>query len=222
MAPRRQGPGAIGIALFAMLHLLPPLLAAAQSHQDPNADACLYLDHAFSFCWKRRRRTDYTASAVAQCVCTVGGVPDPSVDSAVSSCTSYLKTSGQEGSVSAFYSSFNGYCSSYGQDVTNISVTPGSVTASGQTFGWRSCMAIIGRYGSCQRGGPDETITQPDVASCICHGPGGEFTTGFDDLLTPCYNWATTFQPNFATEVSDLFGFFASGALLPRVSMWLL
>ncbi|KAK6519230.1 hypothetical protein TWF281_003066 [Arthrobotrys megalospora] len=191
------------VAVYSLLLLLPPLLTAAQTDGDPNAAACAYLDDAFDVCW-RRRRLQYNDPSVAECVCNVGGVPDPLIDPAVPLCTSYLKTQRQEDRATAFYSSFNGYCASYGNGggATGVMTT----TSAPVFFGRASCESVIQSYNLCQRS-PQDLIIEPEVASCLCHDPAGTFTTGFDDLLTPCYGWATTSEPEFASGISSLFGF---------------
>ncbi|KAF3905971.1 hypothetical protein ABW21_db0202932 [Orbilia brochopaga] len=187
------------VALF----LLHSFFASAQLDQE----ACIYVGDAFAYCWRRRAIVPYTAPAVAECVCTLDGAPDPLIDSAVPSCTSYLKSVGDGDGATAYYSSYNGYCSSYGAaaDVTTTEA-PGSMITTISDSGRKQCIKLLGRYGACQRS-PDDLITQPDVASCICHDAQGDFITGFDSLLTPCYSWASTAEPDFASEISDIFGF---------------
>ncbi|EPS41623.1 hypothetical protein H072_4485 [Dactylellina haptotyla CBS 200.50] len=182
-----------------------------ESAGDPNAAACLYLDDAFSVCWRRRLRIAYTAPSVAECVCTVGGVPDPQIDPAVPACTSYLSSIGQKRRISAFYSSFNGYCSSYGRaqaltSTDSAGTTTETKSLGGARLGRENCEEILGIYNVCQRS-PQDLITEPEVASCICHDRNGTFNTAFDDILSPCYSWATSSETEFATEVSRLFGF---------------
>ncbi|KAK6502087.1 hypothetical protein TWF481_009897 [Arthrobotrys musiformis] len=202
---RRQSTGLATIGVYSLLLLLPPLLTAAQTESgDPNAVACAYLDDALDTCW-RRRRLEYNDPSVARCICNVGGLPDPLIDSAVPLCTSFMKEQGREGRATAFYSSFNGYCSSYApgnDEATNLMMT----TSMPAYFGRASCASILQTYNLCQRV-PQDLITEPEVASCLCHDPAGAFTTRFDDLLTPCYNWATAPEPEFASEISSLFGF---------------
>ncbi|KAK6358790.1 hypothetical protein TWF730_008109 [Orbilia blumenaviensis] len=193
------------VAAYSLLLLLPPLLIAAQPGGDPNVAACEYLDDAFDICW-RRRRLEYNDPSVAQCICNVGGIPDPLIDSAVPMCTSFLKSRGRESRATAFYSSFNGYCASYrsgsGGGTTGVITTTSAPAFRGRA----TCEEILEIYDRCQRS-PQDLITQPEVASCICHNPAGTFTTGFDDLLPQCYSWATAPEPEFATEISSLFGF---------------
>ncbi|KAJ6262668.1 hypothetical protein Dda_3480 [Drechslerella dactyloides] len=192
-----------GIAISVVLFLLQSLFVSAQFEQA----ACLYLDDAFGYCWRRRAVVPYTAPAVAECVCTLDGAPDPLIDSAVPSCSSFLEYIGDGRRATAYYSSFNGYCSSYGDDsgITATGAPESTITASPKS-GRKQCVAIIGRYGACQRS-PDDLITQAEVASCLCHNPQGDFTTGFDKLLTPCYNWASSAEPDFASEISEIFDF---------------
>ncbi|KAK6333964.1 hypothetical protein TWF696_002475 [Orbilia brochopaga] len=184
------------------LFLLQSFFVSAQLGQG----ACLYVGDAFAYCWRRRARVPYTAPGVAECVCTVDGAPDPLIDPAVPSCTSYLKSIGDEDGATAYYSSFNGYCSSYGAADATATGVPESTITSSPGSGRRDCMKLLGRYGRCQRS-PDDLITEPAVASCLCHNAQDDFITGFDNLLTPCYNWASTAEPDFASEISDIFGF---------------
>ncbi|KAK6540616.1 hypothetical protein TWF694_008011 [Orbilia ellipsospora] len=197
--PRRR----ITIFIYhSLLLLLPALLTTAQLTRDPNAASCQYIEDAFSICWRRRHKISYTAPAVAQCVCTVGGTPDLQINSAVPSCVSYLQSIGQEDRGTAIYSSFNGYCSSYGQARTETGGTAPTALA----WGRENCEAILGVYNVCQRS-PEDLITEPEVASCICHDRQGFFNTVFDGILPPCYKWAKDFEPEFASEISSLFGF---------------
>ncbi|KAF3928188.1 hypothetical protein AA313_de0206122 [Arthrobotrys entomopaga] len=200
--PRRR---IIFIICHSVLLLLPALLTTAQLTRDPNAAGCQYIEDAFSICWRRRHKISYTAPAVAQCVCTVGGTPDLQISSAVPSCVSYLQSIGQSARGAAFSNSFNGYCSSYGQARTETGGT-NPVTATALAWGRENCEAILGVYDICQRS-PEDLITEPEVASCICHDRRGTFNTVFDGILTPCYKWATVFEPEFASEISSLFGF---------------
>lgn len=199
--------GLATVAVYSLL-LLPPLSTAAQTESgDPNAAACTYLDDALDTCW-RGRQLQYTDPVVANCICNVEGLPDPLIDPAVPLCSSHLKTMGRASRATAFYSSFDGYCASYapggdGGTTTEVMTTTSAPTSLG---GRASCESILQTYNLCQRI-PQDLIIEPKVASCICHDFAGVFTTGFDDLLTPCYNWATVPEPEFASEISSLFGF---------------
>ncbi|KAF3174887.1 hypothetical protein EYR41_002178 [Orbilia oligospora] len=208
--PRCRSTGLATIAVYSLLLLLlPPLPTTAQTQSgDPNAAACSYLDDALDVCW-RRRQLLYNDPTVANCICNVGGLPDPLIDPAVPLCSSYLRALGRENRATAFYSSFNGYCASYAPggemtttEVMDIVTTPPPVPQDGRA----SCTLVLQTYSLCQKA-PQDLIIEPGVASCICHDPTGAFTTGFDELLTPCHSWATTGEPDFASEVSSLFGF---------------
>ncbi|KAK6348717.1 hypothetical protein TWF718_006504 [Orbilia javanica] len=206
--PRCRSTGLATIAVYSLfLLLLPPSLTSAQTETgDPNAAACSYLDDALDVCW-RRRQLQYNDPVVANCICNVGGLPDPLIDPSVPLCSSYLKALGRENRATSFYSSFNGYCASYapGGDggTTDLITTTTSVPLS---LGQASCASILLTYNLCQRV-PQDLMTEPEVASCICHDSAGVFTTGFDELLKPCYSWATVTESKFASEISSLFGF---------------
>ncbi|KAK6519738.1 hypothetical protein TWF506_000037 [Arthrobotrys conoides] len=206
----RSTAGLATIAVYSLLLLLlPPLPTTAQTTGDPNSSACSYLDDALDVCW-RRRQLLYNDPVVANCICNVGGLPDPLIDPAVPLCSSYLEALGRQSRATAFFSSFNGYCASYapGNEITttteNMDIMTGPISAS--IDGRASCTAILQTYSVCQSA-PQDLIIEPAVASCICHNSAGTFTTGFDELLTPCHSWATAQEPSFASEVSSLFGF---------------
>ncbi|KAF3941524.1 hypothetical protein ABW19_dt0202244 [Dactylella cylindrospora] len=202
----RCRPAGLIPTLELALILLMPLSARAQV--GPYEAACSYLDGVFSTCWTRRGVTPYTASAVADCVCNVGGQPDPLIDSAVPSCTTYLETASllPEPAITSWYSSFRDYCSSYAPAQNNQDPQTTATDDNPDIDGFEDCQLILGSYYLCQQS-PEDLITQPEVASCLCHDPNGEFNTAFDDLLTPCYDWAKTWETAFASEVSSIFDF---------------